>query len=132
MGPGYEIGYQYLINKDTGNQLYSGGRQNETPRPDSVQNKYIYVGQVTPYKPIGNVSSFPSFGKKYKQMSKKQLSKKQLSKKQLSKKVLSGKKAVNIKISIKRKSGSGKAKKKKHIGEGTTLKIKGRKIKVKN
>uniref|UniRef100_A0A6C0B062 Glutaredoxin domain-containing protein n=1 Tax=viral metagenome TaxID=1070528 RepID=A0A6C0B062_9ZZZZ len=139
MGPAYEIGNQYLINKDTGNQLYSGGRQNKTPRPDSVQNKYIYVGQVTPYKPIGNISSFPSFGKKSKkkqlskkQLSKKQVSKKQLSKKQVSKKVLSGKKAVNIKISIKRKSGSGKRTSKNHIGEGTTLKIKGGKIKVKN
>ena len=59
MGPAFEIGNQYLINKDTGNQLYSGARQNETPRPHSVKSS-TYIGQAPVYKPI------PSFGKKKK------------------------------------------------------------------
>ena len=62
MGPASEIGNQYLINKDTGNQLYSGARQNETPRPYSINNKSIYIGQAPIYNPIKSAS----FGKKKK------------------------------------------------------------------
>ena len=62
MGPASEIGNQYLINKDTGKQLYSGARQDELPRPYSV--KTGYVGQATEYKPK------LSFGKKSKKVKK--------------------------------------------------------------
>jgi hypothetical protein len=50
MGPAFEIGNQYLINKDTGKQLYSGAQQNESPRPYSVKTN-DYIGRVIPYKP---------------------------------------------------------------------------------
>ena len=71
MGPAYEIGNQYLINKDTGKQLFSGARQDEYSRPYSVNNKYTYIGQAAKYNPIGNSQSFPSFGKKKKNLSVK-------------------------------------------------------------
>jgi hypothetical protein len=98
MGPASEIGNQYLIAKDTGNQLYSGERQNETPRPYSVQNEQLYIGQAPDYNPIGAVSSFSRFGKKLKENKAGKLCKK----------VMSGKDSVNIKISIKGKNSNGK------------------------
>jgi len=98
MGPASEIGNQYLISKGTGNQLYSGARQNETPRPYSVKNDQIYIGQAPVYNPIGPVSSFSRFGKKLKENKTGKLCKK----------VMSGKDSVNIKISIKGKNSNGK------------------------
>jgi hypothetical protein len=115
MGPAFEIGNQYLISKDTGKQLFSGARQNELPRPYSVNNKAEYIGNAPIYNPL-------KFGKK-------KLSKKSVPSK---KSVLSGKKAVNIKISIKRKSKVGSKKKKCCIGEGSVLSLSKGKIKVKN
>jgi hypothetical protein len=88
MGPAYEIGNQYLINKNTGEQLYSGARQNEPARPYSVKSN-TYIGQAPVYNPIGDVKSF--FGKKTKPENKPK------------KKVMSGKKSVNIKININRR-----------------------------
>jgi hypothetical protein len=99
MGPASEIGNQYLISKDTGKQLYSGARQNEGPRPYKVDNNKIYIGQAPVYNPIGASTSFPEFGKRQKAV-----------KRNVVKKIMSGKKAVNIKISIKRKSATGKKK----------------------
>jgi hypothetical protein len=65
MGPASEIGNQYLINKNTGKQLYSGAQQFEGPRPSYINNKEIYIGQVkTPYNPLKGSKSFPEFGKK--------------------------------------------------------------------
>jgi hypothetical protein len=104
MGPASEIGNQYLISKDTGKQLYSGARQNEGPRPYKVDNKLIYVGQAPEYNPIGKSTSFPEFGKRRKAVKRKAVKRKAV------KKIMSGKKAVNIKISIKRKSAAGKKK----------------------
>jgi len=46
-----------LVSWDTTRNLYGGGIQNELPRPYSVQNKDIYIGQVNDYNPI-------KFGKK--------------------------------------------------------------------
>jgi len=48
MGPAYEIGNQYLISKDTGNELYSGARQYENPRPNKI-NSSTYIGQAPEY-----------------------------------------------------------------------------------
>jgi len=130
MGPAYEIGNQYLINQNTGQQLYSGGRQNDLPRPYGIENKTIYVGQAPLYNPIGDVKSF-SFGKRVKTKVKPTV-KSKVKPKVTSKKIMSGKKAVNIKISIKRKSKAGTNNYK--IGEGSTLILskKSKKIKVKN
>ena len=61
MGPAIES--QYLISKDTGNELYSGARQNENTRPYSVKSN-TYIGQAPVYNPIGESKSFASFGKK--------------------------------------------------------------------
>jgi len=103
MGPAYEIGNQYLIDKDTGKQLYSGALQDERTSY-GIDNKNTYIGQAKKYNPIGEISSF--FGRRKTKQ-----------------------KPVKIKISIKRKSSSGK----KRIGEGSTLTFsKKNKIKVKN
>jgi len=105
MGPASEIGNQYLINKDTGKQLYSGAQQYEYPRPRGVSNG-TYISTAKLYNPLH------SFGKN------KTLN-------------VSGKKAVNIKINIKQNNKAGKPK--KFIGEGSTLKLsKNNKVKVKN
>jgi hypothetical protein len=108
MGPASEIGNQYLINKNTGQQLYSGGRQDELPRPNGIDNKYIYVGQAPVYNPK------LSFGKKRKTV-----------KKDVKKAVKKTKVKVSVTIKGRRKS---------KIGEGSTLVVsrKSRKIKVKN
>jgi len=103
MGPAYEIGNQYLIDKDTGKQLYSGARQDENSRPYSVNNKYIYVGQAPTYNPIGKSQSFPSFGNKDK---------------------------AEVKKCKTKKVKKCKTKKVKVIGEGTTLKVENGKIKI--
>jgi len=108
MGPASEIGNQYLISKNTGKQLFSGARQDELPRPQGVQNKQIYVGQATEYRP--NML----YGKR---KAKKTVKAKKLVKDKKAAKAKnenSGKKAVNIKISIKRRS---------KIGEGSVLRI---------
>jgi hypothetical protein len=77
MGPAYEIGNQYLIDRETGNKLYSGARQFETPRPNKVTTGFI--GQAPGYEANKyDISSFiSSFGKKSKKTN------------------VSGKKAVN-------------------------------------
>jgi hypothetical protein len=50
MGPAFEIGNQYLINKNTGNQLYSGARQYETPRPNKVSGD-TFIAKAPGYNP---------------------------------------------------------------------------------
>lgn len=62
MGPAYEIGNQYLIDRETGNKLYSGARQFETPRPNKVTTGFI--GQAPGYE--ANKYRLSSFGKKVK------------------------------------------------------------------
>ena len=41
-----------LVKWDTVQKLYGGGIQNDLPRPRSVQNKDIFIGQVNDYNPI--------------------------------------------------------------------------------
>jgi hypothetical protein len=87
MGPAYAPGY--LVNKNTGRDLYNGGIQNNLPRPYKVQNDKIFIGQAPVYNPIKSLD----FGRK-------------------------------------RKGKKGKSN--TFIGEGTTLTIKGGKVKIKN
>ena len=47
-----------LVKSDTVRNLYGGGIQNDLPRPRSVQNKNVYIGQVKDYNPLNK------FGKK--------------------------------------------------------------------
>ena len=60
MGPAYAPGY--LVNKNTGRDLYNGGIQNNLPRPYKVQNDKIFIGQAPVYNPIKSLD----FGKKRK------------------------------------------------------------------
>jgi hypothetical protein len=60
MGPAYAPGY--LVNKNTGKNLYNGGIQNNLPRPYKVQNHKIFIGQAPVYNPIKS----SDFGKKRK------------------------------------------------------------------
>jgi len=108
MGPASEIGNQYLIAKDTGKQLYSGARQNEGPRPYSVNNKEIYIGQAPVYNPLGAASSFPAFGKNKSTVKRKSTVK---SKTTNGKSKMNKKGKLDIKISIKQKNSTGKKKK---------------------
>jgi hypothetical protein len=118
MGPASEIGNQYLINQNTGKQLYGGALQNENNRPYGVTGGYI--SQAPKYNPLGKSSTF-SFGKK----------KKAVKAKTSKVSAITGKKAVNIKISVKRR-GNGFGKKKKAVPrEGSVLRIKNGKVKVK-
>ena len=95
MGPASEIGNQYLINKDTGNQLYSGARQNETPRPYSIKSS-TYIGQAPVYNPIKSAS----FGKKKKS--------KKVKVKQVKKKCYIGEGTI---LTVSKRSGKIKVKK---------------------
>jgi len=107
MGPAYEIGNQYLINKNTGNELYSGARQFESPRPDGTGGD-LFISKAPKYKPLSK------FGKRKVKTTKK-LSKTKKTKKPLKTKKtkklsktkktfdVSGRKAVNIKININSK-----------------------------
>ena len=50
MGPAYEIGNQYLKDKDTGKKLFSGARQDDGPRPYAVESD-TFIGKADVYKP---------------------------------------------------------------------------------
>jgi len=107
MGPAFEIGNQYLINKNTGNELYSGARQFESPRPDGTGGD-LFISKAPKYKPLskfGKRKVKPTMKKpvKDKKMDKKKMDKKK-GKKLIKKKFdVSGRKAVNIKININSK-----------------------------
>jgi hypothetical protein len=112
MGPAY--GSQYLINKDTGRQVFGGGLSDNDPRPQGVQNKDIYVGQGAPYIPFKG-----AFGKVKRCKSVCSTKKSPKTCKTTSKT------KVCVKKSIKR------CVKKCKISEGSVLTLKGKKIKVK-
>jgi len=52
MGPSYELGNQYLVKKNTFSDIYGGATQFEKARPNGVQNKNLYIGKSTTYKPL--------------------------------------------------------------------------------
>ena len=111
MGPASEIGNQYLISKDTGNRLYSGARQFESPRPGGTGGE-LFISKAQQYNPL-------NFGKRLKKKTKRDKKDKKTEKSKRDKKdkkskkskktkktfVVSGRKAVNIKININSKKG---------------------------
>jgi hypothetical protein len=106
MGPASEIGNQYLINKNTGNELYSGARQFESPRPDGTGGD-LFISKAPKYNPLskfGKRSKKALMKKPVKKMDKNKKMDKKMDKK-LTKKTfdVSGRKAVNIKININSK-----------------------------
>jgi hypothetical protein len=52
MGPSYEKGNQYLVNKNTFSDFYGGATQFEKTRPNKVENKNLYIGQSPTYNPL--------------------------------------------------------------------------------
>lgn len=75
MGPAFEKDNQYLISKNTGEELYGGGLQFEKEKPLSVLNKNIFLGTQQEYTPLkkGNLLIPPyvnEFGRKRKSTKK--------------------------------------------------------------
>jgi hypothetical protein len=71
MGPAYEKGNQYLVDKNTFRDLYAGAGQNDLKRPNKVQNSKLYISKnVDSYNPIDKPKvgegSVLSIGKKGK------------------------------------------------------------------
>jgi hypothetical protein len=90
MGP-YKSGSHYLVNQDTGDKLYSGARQYETPRPNKVMGS-SYISQAPEYKGYKGYKGYTGYGEGSEfvvNFGKKKILN------------VSGKKAVNIKINIK-------------------------------
>lgn len=71
MGPAYERGNQYLVQKNTFRDLYAGAGQNDLKKPNKVQNNRLYISKnVDQYNPINKPKvgegSVLSIGKKGK------------------------------------------------------------------
>ena len=75
MGPAFERDNQYLISKNTGEELYGGGLQFEQKKPLGVKNNNIFLGTQQEYTPLkkGNLLIPPyvnEFGRKRKSTKK--------------------------------------------------------------
>ena len=63
MGPAYERGNQYLVEKNTFANLYGGAVQNEPMRPNKVKNNELYISKgVEAYDPIKRSQTINNFG----------------------------------------------------------------------
>ena len=61
----------YLMDKNTFDNNFAGGGQSSIPRPNSVSNSKLYIGQVKPYYPIESTTSFGMRVKKSPKIIKK-------------------------------------------------------------
>ena len=52
MGPAYGYNNEYLVDKDTGNSVYGGALQGESPKPLGVMNKKMFIGNQKEYTPL--------------------------------------------------------------------------------
>ena len=69
MGPAYELNNEYLMDKDTVARLYGGALQYNEPKPISITNKKLFIGNQKEYTPLkkGNLLIPPyvnDFGRK--------------------------------------------------------------------